>query len=106
MHFRKEETMKLYIGNLPPEATEQEITPLLSRHGKTDWVQCICDPATGRSRGIALAEIDDGRTAAERLNGSDFKGRYLYVTEIVEPGAGGGTDGEQFPSGDQRMIFL
>ncbi len=101
--------MKLYISNLPDRTSEQELVPLLSKFGRTTWVQCITDPITGHSRGIALAEVDDGRIAAERLNGQDFKGRHLYVTEIVEPGVQAGSDEDNrrlYPSGDQRMIYL
>ena len=42
---------RLYVGNLPYAATEEQLTELFSRAGKVDNVRVMRDMATGRARG-------------------------------------------------------
>ena len=39
---------RLYVGNLPYSATEEQLTELFSRAGKVDNVRVMRDMATGR----------------------------------------------------------
>ena len=59
---------KLYIGNLPFSATEEEIRDLLAQHGTVHSVALIVDRDTGRPRGFGFAEMDEAvaRGAAKR----------------------------------------
>ena len=41
---------RLYVGNLPYSATEDQLTELFSRAGKVDNVRVMRDMATGRAR--------------------------------------------------------
>ena len=50
--------MKLFVGNLPFSATEQEIRDAFSAHGDVSDVAVITDRETGRPRGFAFS---DGR---------------------------------------------
>lgn len=79
---------KLYIGNLPWRCTEQELEEVFAAVGTVKSVAIITDRETGRSRGFGFIEMDDAgaRAAIERLNGRDFQGRPLRVSEAQERG--------------------
>jgi RNA recognition motif-containing protein len=88
-------SQKLYVGNLPFSATEDEIRQAFSAHGAVNSVSVIMDRETGRPRGFAFVEMDEasGAEAAIRaLDGRDFGGRTLKVSEAQDKrgGAGGG----------------
>ena len=88
---------KLYVGNMPFSATDDEITNLFGQHGTVHSVALINDRETGRFRGFGFVEMeDDGAQAAiETLDGQDFGGRPLRVNEAKErePRGGGGGGG-------------
>lgn len=77
---------KLYVGNLPFSATEEEVKTLFSTYGEVVSVAMINDRETGRPRGFGFVEMeDDAATAAvEALDGKDFGGRSLRVNEARE----------------------
>jgi len=88
---------KLYIGNLPFSATEDQLHEWLSQIGVTpSGVNLIRDRFTGQSRGFAFVEItsdEDADRAVNSLNGQNFGGRNLVVNEArpqAERGGGGG----------------
>ena len=85
---------KLYVGNLPFSATEDELRELFARHGSVDSVKVITDRETGRPRGFAFVEMSEssGATDAMRaLDGSQLGGRALKVNEAQDkPRTGGG----------------
>jgi len=76
---------KLYIGNLPVSATEENISTEFANLGiRTDSIKVVRDRDTGQPRGFAFVEISDD-VAAEKaiasLNGRDLLGRALVVNE-------------------------
>ncbi len=77
---------KLYVGNLPFSATNEEIRDLFAAHGTVHNVNLISDRETGRPRGFGFVEMDsDGAAkAVTELNGKDFGGRDLRVSEANE----------------------
>lgn len=77
---------RLYVGNLPFTATEDEVRDLFGQHGTVNDVKLISDRDTGRPRGFGFVEMDDaGATAAmEALNGKEMGGRTLRVDEAQE----------------------
>ncbi len=83
---------KLYIGNLPYTATEQELRELFSKHGTVESLDLISDRATGRPRGFGFVEMDPAGadTAIQTLDGQDFGGRTLRVNEAHDRPAGRG----------------
>ncbi len=87
---------KLYVGNLPFTAEDAQLTALFGADGRqVTSVKVMIDRETGRSRGfgfIEMASPDDAQRAIEVLNGKEFMGRALTVTEAREqaPRAGGG----------------
>jgi cold-inducible RNA-binding protein len=79
--------MKLYVGNLSFDTTENDLQDLFEQHGQVREVALINDRATGRSRGFAFVTMADaagGKAALEKLNGSQLQGRALTVNEARE----------------------
>jgi RNA recognition motif-containing protein len=75
---------KLFVGNLPWSATNDDLQQAFSQHGAVTSATILTDKMTGRSRGFGFVEFDndDEATAAEQaLNNSDFGGRTLVVKE-------------------------
>ena len=88
---------KLYIGNLPFSATEDQLNEWFAQVGVTpSGVNLIRDRFTGQSRGFAFVEVtndEDADRAVNSLNGQNFGGRNLVVNEArpqAERGGGGG----------------
>ena len=75
---------KLFVGNLPFTATENDLQDYFAQAGAVIAVNIMQDRATGRSRGFAFVEMgsqDDATKAISMFNGKDFKGRALTVNE-------------------------
>lgn len=92
---------KIYVGNLPFSATEEEIRQLFERHGSVTSVSLINDRETGRPRGFGFVEMDEAgaEAAISSLDGKDFGGRSLRVNEAQDRRAGGGGGGGGGPRG-------
>ena len=87
---------KIYVGNLPFSATEQDLRALFESHGSIDSVNVITDRDTGRARGFAFVEMSEASAAADAiraLDGSDMGGRPLRVNEAEDKRGGGGGGG-------------
>lgn len=90
---------RLYVGNLPYSATEEQLTELFSRAGKVDTVRVMRDMATGRARGFAFVEMsndDEAQKAISEFHEQQMDGRALVVNEArpkPEGGFGGGGGG-------------
>ncbi|MCF8051414.1 MAG: RNA-binding protein [Desulfobacterales bacterium] len=77
-------TVNLYVGNLPYTVSESDLTTLFAGFGRVDGVRIIHDSVSGRPKGyafVAMATKADADKAAHRLNGKDFRGRKLKVSE-------------------------
>ncbi len=88
---------KLYVGNLPFQASEEDVTTQFSSAGvHTETVTLVRDRFSGQPRGFGFVEIaDDGEAekAIAALNGKDFMGRAMVVNEARPPREGGGGGG-------------
>jgi cold-inducible RNA-binding protein len=76
--------MKLYVGNLSFETTENDLQDLFEQHGAVNEVRLMMDRMTGKSRGFAFVTMNDGaqaNAAVSALNGHDLNGRALNVNE-------------------------
>jgi cold-inducible RNA-binding protein len=76
--------MKLYVGNLSYESTEDDLRDAFSNHGEVASVNVITDRDTGRPKGFAFVEMTDSeeaQTAMRSLNGTDLGGRQIKVDE-------------------------
>lgn len=88
---------RIYVGNLPFSATEDEVRDLFSEYGSVESVNLITDRETGRPRGFGFVEMSDGmEEAIQALDRSDMGGRSLTVNEArprENRGGGGGHRG-------------
>lgn len=88
---------KLYVGNLPFQATEQDISNWIKQAGATSaTVSLVTDRETGQPRGFGFVEINNDEEAARvirSLNGQDFMGRNVVVNEARPREGGGGRGG-------------
>ena len=86
---------KIYVGNLPFSATENDVRALFEQHGTVQSVALINDRETGRPRGFGFVEMSsaDAQRAIQSLNGKDMGGRPLRINEAQERQGGGGGRG-------------
>jgi len=91
--------MKLYVGNLSFETTENDLQDAFEKHGQVGEVALMMDRMTGKSRGFAFVTMNDkaqADAAMAALNGKEFAGRTLTVNEArareerPRPSGGGG----------------
>ena len=90
--------MKLYVGNLSFNTSNQDLNDLFSEIGPVQSSNVIEDRETGRSRGFGFVEMAnqaDGERAIAELNGKEVDGRELKVNEAKpqERNGGGGYGG-------------
>jgi RNA recognition motif-containing protein len=84
---------KIYVGNLPFSATENEIEKIFAEHGTVESVAVITDRDTGRPRGFGFVEMADDSAAdaaIQALNDTAMDGRNLKVNEARPRREGGG----------------
>jgi RNA recognition motif-containing protein len=89
---------KLFVGNLPYAANEQDLQNFFAEGGVTvDTVTVMRDRFTGQARGFGFVEINDdaaAQRAIDSCNGKDLMGRAVVVNEArpmaSREGAGGG----------------
>lgn len=73
---------KIYVGNLPFSATDDEVRAMFAEYGSVESVNLITDRDTGRPRGFGFVEMSDGADEAiEALNQTQMGGRSLNVNE-------------------------
>ncbi len=78
---------KLYVGNLPYAATEDQLKIHFSQAGTVTSVALIVDRATGRAKGFGFVEMatgDEAQKAINMFNGQDFMGRTITVN-VAKP---------------------
>src|SRR5687768_10389576 len=84
---------RLYVGNLPYKATDEELTALFSTVGDVASARVMRDMATGRARGFGFVEMttdDAAAQAIEKLHQHQMDGRAIVVNEAQPKPAGGG----------------
>ena len=76
--------MKIYVGNLSYEVTEEDLRLALEQFGQVESVTIIKDKHSGRSKGFGFVEMSskaEGQSVIDGLNGKELKGRTLNVNE-------------------------
>ena len=76
--------MNLFIGNLSPETTEQQLKEAFSEFGPVKSVKIIIDPQTGLPKGFGFVEMEerrDGYEAIINLDTTYLKGTIISVKE-------------------------
>ena len=73
----------MYVRNLAPDTTEEEVRDLFSRYGTVRNIKLSTDIFTGKCRGFGLVDMEghEARAAMANLNGTLFKGKGLRVNE-------------------------
>ena len=89
--------MNIYVGNLTPDTTEDEVRQAFASYGEITTVKIIRDGATGESRGFGFIEMaaeEQAKAAITEMNGKELKGNQLHVeagrAKAAAPGFGGG----------------
>jgi cold-inducible RNA-binding protein len=104
---------RLYVGNLPYNATDDQLKELFSGAGEVASANIIVDKMSGRSKGFGFVEMatdEEAAKAIEMFNGKDLGGRNITVNEArpMEQraprtgGFGGGRGGRGFGGGGGR----
>lgn len=73
---------KLYVGNLPYSASEDDLKAHFSAAGTVTSVALIKDRATGRAKGFGFVEMssdEEAQKAISMFHGQDFMGRSITV---------------------------
>ena len=101
--------MKIYVGNLSYEVTEEDLRLELEPYGQVESVAIIKDKRSGESKGFGFVEMAskaEGQSAIDALNGKELKGRALKVNEArprtESRGSGGGYGGGRGRQGGGR----
>ena len=91
--------MKLYVGNLSFDTTQETLQQEFGAFGRVDEVAVINDRESGRPRGFAFVTMNneqEARAAIEGLNNVEVDGRAITVNEArpkTDRGGGGGYGG-------------
>lgn len=88
---------RLYVGNLPYDASDAQIRAFFEQEGarQVSQVKIITDRETGRPRGFAFVELTDvgmADTAIAELHGTQFGGRTIVVNKAHQPRHGSGAE--------------
>jgi len=76
--------MNIYVGNLSPEADEDDLREAFGTFGQVTAANVIKDKFSSQSKGFGFVEMPDkaeAQSAIEGLTGKDLKGKTLIVNE-------------------------
>ena len=79
---------KLYVGNLPYQTTDGDLSQAFGAHGQVTSATVITDKFSGRSKGFGFVEMssdEEAQKAIDAMNGADFGGRAIVVNEARPP---------------------
>jgi len=88
--------MKIYIGNMSFDTTEDQIRQAFTAFGEVTTINIITDKHDNRPKGFAfieMAEKDSAVAAISGLNGTEMNGRTLNVNEAKQKTESGNRDG-------------
>ncbi|OGW13207.1 MAG: hypothetical protein A3G93_12125 [Nitrospinae bacterium RIFCSPLOWO2_12_FULL_45_22] len=103
----------LYVGNVSPQASENDLLELFQQAGPVDSIRVLKDPHSGISRGFGFVEManqEDAQRAISMFNNHRLKDKELIVNEarprrpVDRPGrsSGGGGRRDYFSGGAGR----
>ncbi len=76
--------MKMYVGNLSYDLTEDELRQKFAEYGEVGSVSILTDRETGRPKGFGFVEMaskSEAEAAITDLNGKMIKDRTIVVNE-------------------------
>ena len=77
-------TVKLYVGNISSTITEADLQRIFEEFGSVAEIKVVTDRQTGQPRGFAfvtMSSVPEARAAIKSLDGKEFGGRPLKVSE-------------------------
>lgn len=81
--------LRLYVGNLHVNVTEDELRKIFEPYGELDFVSIQKDLESARSRGygfIQFRKTEDGKRAMAQVNGHELMGKQLRLNAVTESG--------------------
>lgn len=75
---------RIYVGNLPYSATDEQLSQLFTAFGDVSTVSIVVDRATGQSKGSAFVQVESDNAARDAIagvNGTPIDGRTVRVSE-------------------------
>jgi RNA recognition motif-containing protein len=75
---------KIYVGNLGYSIANDTLAEKFAEYGTVESAKVIMDRDTNRSKGFGFVEMSsssEASSAIEALNGTEFGGRQINVTE-------------------------
>jgi RNA recognition motif-containing protein len=78
---------KVFVGNLPFEADDQDLHEIFSQAGNVVAARIVTDRYTGRSKGFGFVDMAtnaDAQSAIDKFNGAEFNGRPITVS-LAQP---------------------
>lgn len=94
--------MNIYVGNLLFDVSENDLKEAFEKFGKVTEVRLIMDKFSGKSKGFCFIEMPDqaeAQKAIDEMNGKEFMGRAVKVSEAQAKPGGGGRRGGGFGGG-------
>ena len=79
---------KMFIGNLPQNATEESVTTLFAEYGTVRSLNLVTDVFSGKCKGFGFVEMEghEARAAIAGLDGKSFGDKFIKVKfEIPKP---------------------
>lgn len=80
---------KLFVGSLPWSVNDETLKNAFEAHGKVVSAKVITDRQSGRSKGygfVEMAEEAEASNAIQAMNGKEFEGRNIVVSEAKSKG--------------------
>lgn len=77
--------MDIYVGNLAPEITKEDLRKVFESFGRVEIVSIIEDKFSGKSKGFGFVEMSnktEAQAAITGMNGKKLKGRTLKVRNV------------------------
>ena len=97
--------MKLYVGNLSYNTTEEQLRDLFTPFGEPESATLITDRDSGRSKGFGFVEFADSsqaNAAMSAMNGKEIDGRALTVSQARPRNEGSDRGGGGFRGRGRR----
>lgn len=88
--------MRIYVGNLSYDVTEDELREEFAKFGNVASVSILSDKYTGKPKGFGFVEMDaksEAEAAIVALNGKMLRDRTLVVNEARPRTTGGDRGG-------------
>jgi len=85
--------VNIYVGNLLFDVVESDLREAFEAFGDVTEVRLIMDKYSGKSKGFGFVEMpeeEQAQKAIDEMNGKDFKGREIKVSEAKPKSSGGG----------------